>query len=92
MSGEMSVADLAEYTLHQAVADIVGGTLRPFDVYIGPYIDVPEGWIFLDAAGVTLWPGGVAPAYCNPIVVGFNGTGYDTTAKEAIWQARERAR
>jgi hypothetical protein len=50
----MSQADLdhsgrEEYPLHYAVADALGGKVRPFDVYQGPYISIPgEGRIFIN--------------------------------------------
>jgi|TARA_R100001530_G_C4231517_1_gene132776 hypothetical protein len=39
--GEDSNGD--EWRTHAAVAKAVGGTLRPFDVYQGPYISLPKG-------------------------------------------------
>ena len=38
MAGEMTHLDPAEWPIHKAVADALGGRLRPFDQYQGPYI------------------------------------------------------
>jgi len=47
MTGEMSKSDLADYPTHKAVADALGGVLRPFDKYQGPYISTPYGRLWL---------------------------------------------
>ena len=43
MTGEMSKADVTReaYPIHFAIADALGGDVRPFDVYQGPYVYVP---------------------------------------------------
>lgn len=62
------------YPVHAAVAKALRSPLRPFDTYIGPYIAHKRGKLFLGvgvgsyAGYVCLWPGGVAPAYCKPVV------------------------
>ncbi len=82
MTGEMGwikpngeASDGSFYTLHAVVARALRCRLKPFDTYIGPYIDHERGklWIGEDEAGsfVCLWPGGVAPAFCDPIVAYF---------------------
>ena len=38
MAGEMRHVNLAEWPIHNAVAAALGGRLRPFDQYQGPYI------------------------------------------------------
>jgi hypothetical protein len=49
MAGEMSKDDLnkEEYPLHFAVAEKLGGTVEPFDVYQGPYVSLPGRRLFL---------------------------------------------
>jgi len=44
MTGEMSQADVTEeaWPIHFAIAKEFGGTVRPFDVYQGPYIYIPS--------------------------------------------------
>jgi hypothetical protein len=64
------------YPIHAAVAKAMRCTLRPFDVYCGPYIAHRKGRVWLEAredgsGAAVLWPGGVAPAYCEPVVVEF---------------------
>ena len=43
MTGEMSRDDVTReaFPAHFAVADALGGTVEPFDVYQGPYVAVP---------------------------------------------------
>lgn len=43
MTGEMHQSEVTResFPLHFAVADAVGGEVRPFDQYQGPYIAVP---------------------------------------------------
>lgn len=61
MTGEMCNADVTreEYPIHFAVADAIGGTVDPFDVYQGPYIAAPDGvrlFIFShDGCTAQLW-------------------------------------
>lgn len=45
MTGEMSKADVTReaYPIHFEIADAIGGTVEPFDVYQGPYIATPDG-------------------------------------------------
>jgi len=38
MAGEMTCVHSGEWPIHKAVADALGGQLRPFDQYQGPYI------------------------------------------------------
>lgn len=77
MTGEMRHIDRdgndsngETWETHALLARALRGKLRPFDVYTGPYIEVEEGYIFLDysdgAVEVVLWPGGHAPAYVTP--------------------------
>ena len=40
MTGEMTTVDREEWPTHFAIAEAVGGTVQPFDVYQGPYIVV----------------------------------------------------
>lgn len=42
MTGEMTQADPTpeEYPLHYAIAEALGGTVRPFDKYQGPYVSI----------------------------------------------------
>src|SRR5271157_830423 len=50
-TGEQSSDDVTrkEYPLWYLIADALGGTVEPFDVYQGPYITVPgnEGRLFI---------------------------------------------
>lgn len=52
-TGEMSQEELdahgrEEWPLHYAIADALGGVVKPFDQYQGPYIDLPEeGRLFI---------------------------------------------
>gem|GEM_PF-2110802 len=39
MAGEMRQVNPDEWPTHKAVADALGGRLRPFDEYQGPYIE-----------------------------------------------------
>lgn len=70
-TGEDSRGDY--YPIHAAIAKALRVPLRPFDVYIGPYVATKKGWLFLDdnEGQVVLWPGGVAPAYCEPKVADY---------------------
>lgn len=61
---------------HANIAKRMRVPLRPFDVYIGPYIAAKQGKIFLSSEDgysgeVCLWPDGVAPAYREPMVCGY---------------------
>ena len=38
MTGEMTTVDRSEYPTHFAIAAALGGEVKPFDVYQGPYI------------------------------------------------------
>ena len=40
MAGEMFKATREEWPSHYAIADAVGGEVKPFDVYQGPYVVV----------------------------------------------------
>ena len=80
MTGEMSWikpdgtdSNGDQYVLHARIARALRCELRPFDRYIGPYIAHKRGklWLQYDDTGegtICLWPGGIAPAYCAPIV------------------------
>jgi hypothetical protein len=80
MTGEMSwikadgeAADGNTYPVHASVARKLRSPLRPFDTYIGPYIAHKRGRIFISSEDgcvgtVCLWPGGIAPAFREPIV------------------------
>lgn len=107
MTGEMGwikpngdAADGNSYPVHAAVARALRCRLRPFDTYIGPYIAHKRGrlWISSDD-GVTgtacLWPGGIAPAWREPIAVDFPNA-YDpeqalAAAREVLKRARRSA-
>lgn len=81
MTGEMASIDKQgrdsngdEWPTHAYLARKLRGELRPFDKYAGPYVKVPEGRLFLACDGaidpmIVLWPGGIAPAYCEPVVL-----------------------
>lgn len=46
--GELDASGREEWPLHYAIADALGGTVRPFDVYQGPYIELEnEGRLFI---------------------------------------------
>lgn len=49
MAGEMSQADVTreEFPEYFAAADLIGGEVRAFDVYQGPYIRGPKGKYWL---------------------------------------------
>lgn len=49
MTGEMSKDDVTrdEFPLHFAIADALGGTVEPFDVYQGPYIKLIDARLFI---------------------------------------------
>jgi len=47
MAGEMTHVNPDEWSTHKAVADALGGRLRPFDQYQGPYIDWMGKQIFI---------------------------------------------
>ena len=83
-NGEDSRGD--HYPVHAAVAKALRAPLRPFDVYIGPYIATKKGWLFLDEGEgqAVLWPGGRAPAYCEPKVAEY----FPGDAADAIRAAR----
>ena len=60
------------WEVHAKVARALRCRLRPFDVYIGPYIAHKLGKLWISSEGsfgtVCLWPGGIAPAYREPVV------------------------
>jgi hypothetical protein len=43
MTGEMSASEVTReaYPIHFAIADALGGEVRPFDQYQGPYVRIP---------------------------------------------------
>ena len=47
MAGEMRTVNPAEWPIHKTVADALGGRLRPFDQYQGPYIESQGRRLFL---------------------------------------------
>ena len=66
-----------QWDIHANVAKRMRCKLRPFDKYIGPYIDHERGKVFIaleeDGTGsACLWPDGTAPAYREPIVCLFS--------------------
>lgn len=74
MTGEMSnPVNRSEWPMQDAIRRAVGGQLRAFDVYLGPYIKVDEGKLFYseeeDAGLVVLWPQGIAPALAESLAV-----------------------
>lgn len=80
MTGEMSWINSKgedsngeSYPVHAKVARTLRCRLRPFDQYIGPYIATKHGKVFITSedgwiGDICLWPGGVAPAYREPVV------------------------
>jgi hypothetical protein len=42
MAGEMTTVEREEWPLHFAVAEAVGGSVKPFDQYQGPYVVVGD--------------------------------------------------
>lgn len=98
MTGEMMKIDSGgndsngdTWSTHAYVARSLRRPLRPFDAYIGPYIACKEGRLWLGTDdGYTgyacLWPDGVAPAYCEPIVV---HAGFCDDVESALMAARE---
>lgn len=79
MTGEMQSIDKfgddsngESWPTHAALARALRGQLRPFDKYAGPYIQVPEGRLWLSSddgltGTVCLWPAGIPPAFCEPV-------------------------
>ncbi|MBT9176517.1 MAG: hypothetical protein DDT20_00836 [Firmicutes bacterium] len=79
MTGEMSWikpngedSNGETWGLHATVARALRCRLRPWDVYSGPYIRHRAGKLFINSEDgevgmVCIWPGGIAPAYCEPI-------------------------
>lgn len=111
MTGEMSWikpngddSNDESWPVHAAVARALRCRLRPFDKYIGPYIKTKRGMLFLSSEDgysgtACLWPGGVAPAYREPLTAEIYSI-YDVDAaldacravlREAGKQARKRA-
>ena len=79
------------WPVHAEVARALRCRLRPFDTYIGPYIQTKRGKLFLSSEdGYTgtacLWPGGIPPAYREPIVREFPNV-YD--AEQALDACRQ---
>lgn len=85
MTGEMRAIDASgrdsngdEWPTHAYVARGLGCSLKPFDSYCGPYIDAPEGMLFLESSDglectAVLWPGGSPPALRAPAIQRFYG-------------------
>lgn len=104
MTGEMSwitpngdAADGCSYPVHAQVARALRCRLRPFDTYVGPYIAHKRGrlWISSDdgmIGTVCLWPGGIAPAFCEPITAEFFPMDDAQAALEAAREVLKRAR
>jgi hypothetical protein len=86
------------YYIQAHVARALRCRLRPFDRYIGPYIAHEKGKLFIscDEEGylgvVCLWPGGVPPAYCVPIMAEFFPANDATAALAAARSALKEAR
>jgi len=64
------------WPVHAAVARALRCRLRPWDVYCGPYIQTKHGKLWLSTDdGITgtacLWPGGVPPAYREPLTTDY---------------------
>ena len=112
MTGEMGwikpngdAGDGESYPVHAAVARALHSPLRPFDTYIGPYIQHKRGRLFISSddgviGTVCLWPGGVAPAQCEPVTAdyfplddawGALTAARDVLRKHAAIKRRERA-
>lgn len=94
-NGEDSNGDI--WGVHAYVAKALRCKLRPFDTYIGPYIDHKLGRIFIgsDDGGVgdaCLWPGGVPPAYCKPITEQFFPMQSEIAALDAVRSVLREAR
>lgn len=51
MTGEMHSSEVTResYPLHFAIADALGGEVRPFDQYQGPYVSGPKGKFWISA-------------------------------------------
>ncbi len=47
MAGEMRTVNPTEWPIHKAVADALGGRLRPFDEYQGPCIEFEGRRLFI---------------------------------------------
>jgi len=47
MAGEMTCVDSSAWPTHKAVADALGGQLRPFDQYQGPYVEYEGRRLFI---------------------------------------------
>lgn len=49
MTGEMHESEVTReaYPLHFAIADALGGSVRPFDQYQGPYVQTPKGRLWV---------------------------------------------
>lgn len=68
MTGEMSQFDAdhgEEWALHRSIARAIGGKVRAFDVYQGPYISILEGRLWVipqDARDAYLWLEDTAPS------------------------------
>ena len=94
-NGEDSRGDV--YGVHAQVARALRCRLRPFDAYIGPYIAHKRGKLFLSSEDgysgtACIWPGGVAPAYCKPIVAAFWNVNDPAAALAAARDVLRRAR
>lgn len=64
------------WPVHAEVARALRCRLRPFDKYIGPYIQTKRGKLWLSSddgmSGTAyLWPDGTPPAYREPITCDF---------------------
>lgn len=79
MTGEMSWikpsgqdSNGETWEIQATVARALRCKLRPFDAYLGPYINHQNGKIFIssddgEVGTVCLWPNGIAPAYQMPV-------------------------
>lgn len=59
MTGEMSASEVTRdnWPIHFAIADALGGEVKPFDQYQGPYILIKEAclWLFIGSAWATVY-------------------------------------
>lgn len=104
MTGEMSwvkpngeAADGNTYAVHAVVARALRCRLRPFDAYIGPYVQTKRGKLFIsteDGAGgtVCLWPDGQPPSMREPITADYFPFDDSVAALAAARDVLKRAR
>lgn len=78
-TGEMSHVDPDEWPIHKEVADALGGELRPFDQYQGPYIAWEGKQIFIGPP-MSMW---------MALILGEGWTDGFADKEEATRQAQE---